>query len=108
MVQSKVPFFLIDTILTIGFLAGCLKVEFDSTYPVHLNGIISQEEFRESIKRINHAISSNKILIIFTVAFGLMMIGGIICFIVGGVTASNSGTYGFSLVYGVGIALLAF
>ncbi|CAF4636822.1 unnamed protein product, partial [Rotaria magnacalcarata] len=32
---------------------GCLKAEFDSTYPIHLNGIISQHEFQESIHKIN-------------------------------------------------------
>jgi hypothetical protein len=84
-----------------------LKGEFDSTYPVRLNGIISQDEFRESINRINHSISSNRILIILIIVFGLMMIGGIICFIVGGVTASNSVRSGFSPLYGVGIALTA-
>jgi len=84
-----------------------LKGEFDSTYPVRLNGIISQDEFRESINRINHSISSNRILIILIVVFGLIMIGGIICFIVGGVTASNSIRGEFSPLYGVGIALTA-
>ena len=64
MVRSKSSCFLIDIIITAGFLAGCLKAEFDSTYPIHLNGIISQDEFRESIHRINRTFPSNKILII--------------------------------------------
>ncbi|CAF3730892.1 unnamed protein product [Rotaria sp. Silwood1] len=63
--------------------AGCLKVEFDSTYPIHLNGIISQYEFQESIKKINR---------------------GIIFFIIGGTTRINSRYKGFSVLIGVGIA----
>ncbi|CAF2750373.1 unnamed protein product [Rotaria sp. Silwood2] len=57
---------------------GCCKSKFDSTYPIHLNGIISQEDFHESITRINRTISSNKILIFFSIAFGLCIMGGII------------------------------
>jgi hypothetical protein len=30
-----------------------MKTEFDSAYPVHLNGIISQDEYQTSINRIN-------------------------------------------------------
>ncbi|CAF4367476.1 unnamed protein product, partial [Rotaria sordida] len=56
---------------------GCCKAEFDSTYPVHLNGIISKDEFRKSINKINRIISSNKNLIILTVAFALTIIIGL-------------------------------
>jgi formate hydrogenlyase subunit 3/multisubunit Na+/H+ antiporter MnhD subunit len=38
------------------FLAGCCQNEFDSTYPVHLNGIINQSEFVEAIQKINRTI----------------------------------------------------
>ncbi|CAF1496831.1 unnamed protein product [Rotaria sp. Silwood1] len=84
--------------------AGCLKVEFDSTYPIHLNGIISQYEFQESIKKINRRISSNKSLLILAILFGLSIIGGIIFFIIGGTTRINSRYKGFSVLIGVGIA----
>ncbi|CAM4824215.1 unnamed protein product [Rotaria magnacalcarata] len=69
---------------------GCLKAEFDSTYPIHLNGIISQHEFQESIHKINGRISANKILMILGICFGLCMIAGIIFFIIGGITNVNS------------------
>ncbi|CAF1145213.1 unnamed protein product [Rotaria sordida] len=85
---------------------GCLKAEFDSTYPIHLNGIISQDEFRESIHRINRTIPSNRILIILGIGFGLFVVGGMICFIVGGVTAVKSHRNGFPPLVGVGIALI--
>ncbi|CAF2871636.1 unnamed protein product [Rotaria sp. Silwood2] len=86
---------------------GCFKSEFDSTYPIHLNGIINQQEFRESINKINRRISSNKILIIFTIGFCLTIIIGIIFFIVGGITNINSGKHGFPVLIGVGIAITA-
>ncbi len=90
------------------FSAGCLKAEFDSTYPIHLNGIISPDEFRESINKINRKIISNKILIILAIVFTLSMIGGIILFIVGGLTSVNSRTYGFSPLLIVGICVTIF
>ncbi len=90
------------------FLAGCLKAEFDSTYPVHLNGIISQDEFQESINKINRTITSNKILIILAIVFASSVIGGIIFFIVGGVTTTNSRGYGFPALVGVGIGVTVF
>ncbi|UJR20198.1 hypothetical protein I4U23_023330 [Adineta vaga] len=85
---------------------GCLKAEFDSTYPVHLNGIISQDEFHQSIQNINRAISSNKtLLIIYMIIFMLGIIGGIICFIVGGVTAIHTARYTFSILMTIGFLL---
>ncbi|CAF2992297.1 unnamed protein product [Rotaria sp. Silwood2] len=56
---------------------GCCKSKFDSTYPIHLNGIISKEDFHKSISKINHTISSNKILICLSIIFCLSIIGGI-------------------------------
>ncbi len=85
-----------------------MKAEFDSTYPVHLNGIISQDEYRESINRINRTITSNKILIILALIFSVSIIGGMILFIVGGVTRTNSRTYGFPALFGVGIVVTTF
>jgi hypothetical protein len=82
-----------------------LKAEFDSTYPIHLNGIISQEEFRDSIQRINRSISLSIAFLVLAIVFGLSMIGGVICFIVGGVTAANSYSFGFPALIGVGIAI---
>ena len=34
---------------------GCSRIEFDSSYPRPLNGIISETEFRASMKNINRA-----------------------------------------------------
>jgi hypothetical protein len=59
-------------------LAGCLKEEFDLTYPVHLNGIINQDEYQTSINRINRTVNSaNKNLTILIIVSTLIMIGGI-------------------------------
>jgi uncharacterized membrane protein len=81
-----------------------LKSELDSAYPIHLNGIISQQEYQESINKINRAISSNKIFLIVGSIFCLSFIVGIILFIVGGVVAAYSSTYKYSLI-SFGIAL---
>ncbi|CAF3878292.1 unnamed protein product [Rotaria sordida] len=59
---------------------GCCKSKFDSTYPIHLNGIISKEDFHESISRINRTILSNKILIFLSIIFCLSIMVGIIIF----------------------------
>ncbi|CAF4914524.1 unnamed protein product [Rotaria sp. Silwood1] len=56
---------------------GCCKSKFDSTYPIHLNGIISKEDFHKSISKINRTISSNKILICLSIIFCLSIISGI-------------------------------
>ena len=45
------------------FVAECCKYEFDTTYPVHLNGIISQEEFVRSIEKINRTFASGRKLV---------------------------------------------
>jgi hypothetical protein len=82
-----------------------MKAEFDSTYPVHLNGIISQEEYRASIDKINRTIGSNKIIIILAIVFAVSIIGGMIFFIVGGVTAVDSRKHGFSALLVVGIVV---
>jgi len=82
-----------------------MKIEFDSTYPIHLNGIISQNEFQESINKINRTISSNKLLILLGIVFGACVIGGMICFIVGGITTANSRTFGFPALVGAGIGM---
>ena len=87
-------------------------MEFDSTYPIHLNGIISQHEFHESIENINRTISSKRPLIIWAVLFAVSIIGGMGLFIAGGVTSAMSGSSGFPtlvivgfVIFGLGMAL---
>ncbi|CAF0713693.1 unnamed protein product [Adineta steineri] len=69
---------------------GCLKAEFDSTYPIHLNGITNENEFQESIHKINHTIASRKILLIVGIISILSIITDMILFIVGGKKATIS------------------
>lgn len=87
------------------FLAGCLKGQFDSTYPVHLHGFISQGEFHDSINRINRSIALTSPPIILALIFILSIIGGTVCSAVGGFKASNSHRIRFPPLIGVGIAL---
>ncbi len=90
MVWSKSSFFLIiDIIFIVDFPAGCCKQEFDSKYPTYLNGIISQDEFRESINRINRIFTSHKLFIIFTIISAVILIGGIILLIFGTKSENN-------------------
>ncbi|CAF0887356.1 unnamed protein product [Rotaria sordida] len=84
---------------------GCCKSEFDSTYPIHLNGIISQDEYRESIGNINRATSSRKGMIICGILTALCIIGGIVLFIVGAVTLKNSRSYTFPVLFGIGMGV---
>ncbi|CAF4321001.1 unnamed protein product, partial [Rotaria sordida] len=46
--------------------------------------------FRQSTNNINRRISSNKILLILAIAYGLIIVAGIVFFIVGEITNINS------------------
>ncbi|UJR16625.1 hypothetical protein I4U23_003525 [Adineta vaga] len=83
----------------------CCKIEFASNYPNDLDGIISQNQFLESINRINRRISSTKFVVMFVLAFALSIIGAIICFIVGLSMSTDSGGFVF---IGLAIALFLF
>lgn len=86
---------------------GYLRAEFDSTYPIHLNGIITPDEFQQSIANINLAVSSRKPLLIFGAFIGIFLIGGFILFIVGGFTATTSFTSSFPIPVAVGFSSFA-
>ncbi|CAF1145423.1 unnamed protein product [Adineta steineri] len=87
---------------------GCLKAEFDSTYPIHLNGIINENEFQESIHKINHTIASRKVLLIIGVILILTIIIGMILFLVGAITATTNIEHGFPALVGVGMSIIMF
>ncbi|CAF4285660.1 unnamed protein product, partial [Adineta steineri] len=61
---------------------GCCRKGFDSTYPQRLNGIITKDEFEESIKNINRAKSFRITLIICALISVLIIMGSIALFIV--------------------------
>ncbi|CAF1252026.1 unnamed protein product [Rotaria sp. Silwood1] len=82
------------------FQTGCLKAEFDSTYPIHLNGIISQNEFQESINKINRSVSQKKSLLILAIVFCLSTVSGVILIIVGAIKHSESHYDGFPVLSG--------
>ncbi len=83
-------FFIINIIFIVDFPAGCWTEEFNSSYPTYLNGIISQDEFRESINRINRILTSYKMFIIITIVSAVILIGGIIMIIFGKKSENNS------------------
>ena len=85
--------------------AGCCKTEFNSTYPVHLNGVITQDEFRQSITNINQSISNRKNLLIVGVLSAIFIIAGIALFIAGGITAVTSRSFGFPVLVAVGFGV---
>ncbi|CAF1539294.1 unnamed protein product [Rotaria sordida] len=87
---------------------GCLKSEFNSTYPVHLNGIIRPDEFQQSIENINRIISSRKSQIIVGLIAILSLSGGMVLFIVGGVTRRKSRSTGFPILVGIGLGIFGF
>ncbi|CAF3855979.1 unnamed protein product [Rotaria sp. Silwood1] len=82
---------------------GCFKAEFDSTYPIHLNGIISPHEFQESINKINLRLTSNKKLsTICSIMFALIFVFGLLSGVVGAIIHRKSYTaFGVLLVFGV-------
>ena len=86
--------------------AGCLKSEFDSTYPIHLNGIIRQDEFQQSIENINRTIRSRTPLVICGIIFVICILGGIILFITGGSTARYVNASGFPVLVFVGLGVI--
>ena len=54
-------------------LAGCMTSEFDSTYRIQLIGILSPDEFQESMKKINQTLISMNNLI--TICFLIFIFG---------------------------------
>jgi hypothetical protein len=89
------------------FLEGCVKAEFDSTYPLHLNGIISQEEFQQSIRNINRTLSSNKIASIIVYIIGTLgILAGSICLLVARATSRSSRYNNNLLIPGIILSLI--
>lgn len=60
---------------------GCCKTEFDSTYPVHLNGIISQDEYQKSLARINGRMPSSILLTFVWIIYAIIMFLAILIYI---------------------------
>ncbi|CAF1381021.1 unnamed protein product [Didymodactylos carnosus] len=86
---------------------SCMTSEFDNTYPIHLNGIISPEDFQHSISNINRSFSSSKFSKMLCIFIVLWMIAGLIMIITGGITAVSSFRTGISPLVIVGVAMWA-
>jgi hypothetical protein len=86
-------------------LAGCCDYSFDSNYPIQLNGIISHDEFEQSIKNINQTISLRKLIIIFGLIILLVLLAAIGLFVAGGIIAVNSRTHDFPVLVAIGLGL---
>ncbi|CAF1395814.1 unnamed protein product, partial [Rotaria sp. Silwood1] len=85
---------------------GCCKGEFDSTYPIHLNGIINPDEFQESIKKINRTNTSYKyLIIIFLIIYSTIMISGGICFLINIILYQSK--YSVLIIIGINLIMLA-
>ena len=67
------------------FSGKCCTVEFNSTYPVQLEGIIEQTEFEESIENINQAISQRDSFIMVDLLPEICLLIGIILLIAGAI-----------------------
>ena len=85
---------------------GCCKAEFDATFPAPLNGIITPDEFRESIGNINATSGSRVPIMIAALILAVSFIAGVALVIAGGVTAATSGSSGFPVLVGVGMGVL--
>ncbi|CAF3365052.1 unnamed protein product [Rotaria socialis] len=73
-----------DPIVVPMIRTGCMKHEFDSSYSIRLNGIISQDEYQQSVENINRVARVNVSSIILTLIICLCVITGIALFIAGG------------------------
>ena len=87
-------------------LAGCCKFRFDSTYPIHLNGIISESDFRQSMEKINDAIPPSSVNVISTVVSLLCCVVAPVLCISGGVSASIFPQPLYFAFIGVGVGLI--
>ncbi|CAF1445295.1 unnamed protein product [Adineta steineri] len=85
---------------------GCITIEFNSTYPFYLIGIINRDEYRESIQQINRAMSFKKMLLIVSIIFSLTLVIGMTLTILGAGLQENTSTTQFPTLTGVGISLL--
>jgi hypothetical protein len=89
-------------------VGGCCKIEFNPTYPIHLNGIISPSEFRESMEKLNRYLTSNYTRCILSWEF-LQSIGfGLGSCAVGVIRASHSSDPVSYVLIDVGICLIGF
>lgn len=61
----------------------CCAVEFNSTYPIQLEGIIEQTEFEESIQNINQTITQRDSLIMIDLLPEICLLIGLILIIAG-------------------------
>lgn len=90
-----------------GVLLGrCYESQFDSIYPMGLNGVISPMEFEESIGNINRAGSARKYLAFYSIFSSILLFGAIALLIAAGtVVESPIRGYRSSILFGIGWAL---
>lgn len=60
------------------FAAACFQTQFDATYPIHLNGIIRQDEFVDSIENINRSMDTTKEILVLIIIFVVSLLFGLI------------------------------
>jgi hypothetical protein len=74
--------------------------------PIHLHGIISSDEFRDSIDKINRANHSNRVLILLRILMSFTLISRIIFLISGMIITVNDGHEHFYFIP-IGILVMA-
>ena len=84
---------------------GCCHRQYDSTFPILLNGIITEDEFRQSIDNINRTVASKRPQLLGTVIAAIFLGIGVLFFIGGGITMGISGSTKYLYLIGVGFAL---
>lgn len=83
-------------------------MEFDSTYPIHLTGIINRDEFQASIKKINFAFSYMRCYLIMSIVFFIIAsMAAVTLFAIGGTLCVAPSVTFYSLI-GAGIVLIMF
>ncbi|UJR11558.1 hypothetical protein I4U23_015738 [Adineta vaga] len=85
---------------------GCLKREFDSKYPNRLNGIITANQFKESMNNINKIISSRVFKIIARLILFICVLGGILLIILSNTAFPKPNLYGFPIIVFAGLMIV--
>ncbi|CAF3817703.1 unnamed protein product, partial [Rotaria sp. Silwood1] len=75
----------------------CCESGFDSTYPTRLNGIITADEFQQSMENINQTLSLRKFMKI-TILIGFLCLPTAVILIIGGGIINDTSSTEYSVI----------
>ncbi|CAF3976050.1 unnamed protein product, partial [Rotaria sp. Silwood1] len=78
----------------------CCESGFDSTYPTRLNGIITADEFQQSMENINQTLSLRKFMKI-TILIGFLCLPTAVILIIGGGIINDTSSTEYSVIISI-------